>query len=255
MKENPTSDFYTFFQFVYDFYNEKLYNNELPNCMFIVTRKKNTFGYFIPERWQNNQKTKSDEIAINPLMFGQYQLPEILKTVVHEMCHLWQYHLGTPSRKTYHNQEWGDKMESIGLMPSNTGEPGGKKTGQQMMEYVIEKGLFHIETINLINQDIFKKLWFDRGGSGVEVFIEELEEQINPNFGTERVILNTSRQIPIAPSIFSEGPATISQNYSSPDKLKIKYSCPICEFNVWGKPGLNIRCNECKSDYEEQKRE
>ena len=33
-------------------------------------------------------------------------------------------------------------MQEIGLMPSNTGQPGGGKTGQQMTHYVIEDGPF-----------------------------------------------------------------------------------------------------------------
>lgn len=232
-KIDPTNDFYSFFNMIYSYYNEKLFANELPNCMFIVTRKKDTFGYFIPNRWINNEKIKSDEIAINPLMFGQYHLPEILKTVVHEMCHLWQHNLGTPSQRTYHNKEWGTKMEDIGLMPSNTGKPGGKKTGQQMMEYIIENGPFHQTTEALINMDVFKKLWFDRMMPGrtddllIQIFSEEETLELG-NISVRRLESNSN------------------------EKTKIKYTCPVCDYNLWGKPGLDIRCNECKSDYIEK---
>ena len=64
-------------------------------------------------------------------------------TLAHEMAHAWQYHFGKPSAEAgYHNVEWGTKMEEIGLMPSNTGEPGGKRTGQQMTHYIVEDGPF-----------------------------------------------------------------------------------------------------------------
>ena len=33
-------------------------------------------------------------------------------------------------------------MERVGLMPSSTGAPGGKRTGQSMTHYVIEDGPF-----------------------------------------------------------------------------------------------------------------
>jgi hypothetical protein len=33
-------------------------------------------------------------------------------------------------------------MEEIGLMPSSTGAPGGKKTGQKMSDYIIPGGVF-----------------------------------------------------------------------------------------------------------------
>lgn len=40
------------------------------------------------------------------------------------------------------NEEWADKMEGIGLMPSSTGKPGGSRTGEKMADYAIEGGLF-----------------------------------------------------------------------------------------------------------------
>jgi hypothetical protein len=33
-------------------------------------------------------------------------------------------------------------MEELGLMPTDTGEPGGRKVGQKVTHYVIEGGLF-----------------------------------------------------------------------------------------------------------------
>lgn len=255
MKEKkPTSEFYNLFEMIYSYYNEKLYNGELPNCMFVLTRKKNTFGYFIANRWRNNENFQTDEIAINPLMFGKYELVEILKTVAHEMCHLWQFRLGSPSERTYHNKEWGDKMESIGLMPSNTGLPGGKKTGQQMMEYVIENGPFHLETIALLNKNIFKQLWFDN--TGVEITSENITsqfEQIELPEDHFRALIENTEVSHTRVRAAQSNPFETDLTPDEDKKRKIKYSCPICDYNVWGKPGLKIRCNECKSNYEETK--
>ena len=61
----------------------------------------------------------------------------MLSTLVHEMAHLWQHHFGKPSRSNYHNKEWGDKMREIGLVPSSTGAPGGKATGQRVSHYLV----------------------------------------------------------------------------------------------------------------------
>lgn len=38
-----------------------------------------------------------------------------------------------------------------------------------------------------------------------------------------------------------------SPTEESNKKLKIKYSCPVCECNVWGKPELSIVCGDCKT--------
>jgi hypothetical protein len=58
------------------------------------------------------------------------------------MAHLWQEHFGKPGRGRYHNKQWAAKMEEIGLIPSHTGEPGGKRTGQSMSHYIQEGGPF-----------------------------------------------------------------------------------------------------------------
>jgi hypothetical protein len=58
------------------------------------------------------------------------------------MAHQWQQDIGTPPRHGYHNGEWAQKMEEIGLIPSNTGQPGGKRTGQRMSHYIDRDGRF-----------------------------------------------------------------------------------------------------------------
>ena len=42
-------------------------------------------------------------------------IEESMGTLVHEMVHFWQQEFGTPSRRGYHNREWADKMEALGL--------------------------------------------------------------------------------------------------------------------------------------------
>ena len=85
---------------------------------------------------------KTDEIALNPDTFHGRSDEDILSTLVHEMCHLWDQHFGEPGRGNYHGRTWAIKMEEIGLMPSHTGEPGGRKTGQSMTHYIITDGQF-----------------------------------------------------------------------------------------------------------------
>lgn len=83
------------------------------------------------------------EISLNPdLLFRP--IVDVMSTLVHEITHLWQEEFGQPSRGGYHNAEWAQKMEAIGLMPSHTGKPGGRRTGQQMSHYVIEGGPFEV---------------------------------------------------------------------------------------------------------------
>ena len=62
------------------------------------------------------------------------------------------------SRQGYHNREWATHMVAIGLMPSDTGAPGGKQTGQQMSHYIIKGGPFDRSAETLLAQG-FRLNW------------------------------------------------------------------------------------------------
>lgn len=135
----PTQELFGTLQNAYDYFNQELFNNELPECLIVVHRKRNAHGYFWGEQFNNHDGKKLDEIALNPETMDRPN-KILFSTLVHEMCHLWQHHFGNPSRRGYHNKEWANKMESVGLMPSTTGKPDGKKTGQRVTHYIIDKG-------------------------------------------------------------------------------------------------------------------
>jgi hypothetical protein len=123
------------------YFNRALFDAKLPQCLITLPRRKRTYGYFSPRRFENGIGQVIDEIALNPdhLKRGDR---ETLSTLVHEMVHAWQHHYGRPSRTSYHNRQWADKMESVGLMPSDTGVPGGKRTGQNVSHYIVDGALF-----------------------------------------------------------------------------------------------------------------
>ena len=96
-------------------------------------RKKGAYGYFWGDTWSKRDGEQlTDEIALNPETFQNRSITNVLSTLVHEMCHLEQHHFGKPSRNGYHNKEWAQMMEAVGLVPTDTGEIGGKQTGQRM---------------------------------------------------------------------------------------------------------------------------
>ena len=147
---------------------------------------------------------------------------ETLSTLAHEMCHVWEYHYGDKkSRRTYHNREWGEKMESIGLMPSNTGLPGGKKTGQQMTHYIIEDGPFETICKELLANN-FKISWADRF-IPIKFLVPKPGGKPEPGKGAEP-----------EPKI----------------KSKNKYTCVECGASVWGKPDLKIICGHCQREFQ-----
>ncbi len=146
-----TTQQYLSLDVAYQYFNTHLFDAKLPTCLITLQRKK-CHGYFSPERFSGkNGKSNNttDEIALNPDYFGRTD-KEVLSTLVHEMVHLWQQHFGKPSRKSYHNKEWGDTMESLGLIPTTTGIPGDKRTGQSVTHAIIKGGKFDTLAINLL---------------------------------------------------------------------------------------------------------
>jgi predicted SprT family Zn-dependent metalloprotease len=128
---------------LFGWYNAELFGGLLKDCMVNMSRKKGCNGFFMHDAWKQagGEGKNAHEISLNP---DHLDRPEIEwhSTLVHEMCHLWQRDNGHPSRSGYHNGEWAEKMESVGLVPSDTGEPGGKKTGQRVRHYVMTDGPF-----------------------------------------------------------------------------------------------------------------
>ena len=140
-----TAEQYSNLDQAYDYFNRELFDSELPDCMITLHRKANTAGYYAHERFQaRDGDALVAEIALNPDAFEGRSDEVILSTLVHEMAHCWQFFLGNPSRRAYHNKEWAAKMEAVGLMPSSTGEPGGSRVGQKMTHYIISGGRFDV---------------------------------------------------------------------------------------------------------------
>jgi predicted SprT family Zn-dependent metalloprotease len=89
--------------------------------LITIQRHKGSKGYFSPNKFAHRRRT---EIALNPVTFRERTDREIASTLAHEMVHLWQEQFGKPSRNGYHNKQFANKMEEIGLKPSDTGKPG-----------------------------------------------------------------------------------------------------------------------------------
>jgi hypothetical protein len=137
---DPTADQFGAYGRAFDYFNRTLFGDRLPRCILNFSRHARAFGFFSPERWGCGDE-HTHEISLNPDVLNR-PLLDSMGTLVHEMVHLWQREFGKPSRRGYHNAEWAGRMEEIGLMPSDTGQPGGKRTGQRVSHYVIDGGPF-----------------------------------------------------------------------------------------------------------------
>lgn len=161
VKVHATQEVYQELQTVYDIYNQKLFNNELPGALLVICRKRNSKGFFSPARYANKEGVLADEIALNPEFFLVRSVEEVLSTLAHEMAHQFQFHFGNDVKSGYHNKEFSLKMEEIGLITSSTGYPGGDRVGERMTHYIAEDGPFINITRELLKTR-FGILWYDR---------------------------------------------------------------------------------------------
>ena len=176
---SPTNVTYPEIESAYKLINDRLFGGELPPVLITLQRKeKRVAGYFSPRRFVSPIGQLTDELALNPAHLGHHNTLFGLQTIGHEMCHIWQFHFGNAPRKGYHNKEFAAKMESIGLMPSETGKPGGNKVGQKMDDYVIEGGPFEQLANDLIGSG-FKFPWSERDHDEVSMDLDRLYEAKN----------------------------------------------------------------------------
>ena len=200
---DPTKQTYDGLAAAYDFFNARLFEGRLPRCLITMQRKNKAYGYFAGGRFGSvSGDHVTDEIALNPSHFRARTTEQSLSTLVHEMTHLEQHHFGKPSRAGYHNKEWAGLMKRVGLLPTDTGQPGGRETGQQMTHCI------------------------DRGGR----FATACAELIGTGFAVQYV------------ELWGDQDARTRKTKAA---SKTRYSCPTCDVNAWGKPGLHIVCGEC----------
>ncbi|MEW5904835.1 MAG: SprT-like domain-containing protein [Pseudomonadota bacterium] len=228
---NPHSELYSQLQKATEIFNDKLFGGELNLVVLTLQRGKNTAGYFSPDQWSNTHGKLASEIAINPTYLANQSLLVLFQTLVHELCHLWQHQRGlSHPRSGYHNQEWAEKMMEVGLIPSNTGKPGGKRVGQRMADYPAPSGKF-IKVSNELVKSGFGLKWVDRDFKSREISCRtipvEVEDELN------RPLLDSFPEL-----------APLTKN-GRELKRKIKYCCPECGAKVWGKSGLSIICEGC----------
>lgn len=269
---SPTSEAYGEMQRVYDVLNNELFSGQLPNCLITFQRAKRTFGYYSPRRFKDRVGNNSDEIALNPEFFSLFPPIMVIQTLAHEMVHLWQRHFGgqarelnsqSTKRRKYHDAKWGKKMIDIGLMPSSTGRPGGKTVGEHMCEYPIENGRFLLIAQKIVSKEI-RHLWYDRI---IEEENKRASRQMQEAASQSSVSITTNntaeRELSSAREALTQDDDLIYHEANPPrviesinafmtlkPQTRVKYQCPTCRTNVWGKKGIDILCGACNLRFE-----
>lgn len=215
----PTTEQYDAYKMMFDHFNVELFEGKLPNVLLNLSRSgsSRTVAFFAPDRWRKGEQV-THEISINPRHLRADSAEYTAASLVHEMAHLWQHVHGTPPRRGYHDKAWTSKMVAIGLQPRNakTGEIA-KSAHQMTVGDVLPDGSFAKAFASLPPGALLP--WSCEEAAPRATVKKEEGEQGEGGEGEGE----------------SETPAPVSKN-------KVKYSCPKCNANVWGKQGLKIGC-------------
>lgn len=223
-------------------FNLALFDGALRAPLLTIKRGLGSLGYFSAARWVRNSE-RIPEIALNSELFAERSWLSLMQTVVHQQCHAWQHQFGRPSRPGYHNAEWAEQMEKLGLVPSVTGEPGGRKTGQHILEYPIIGGPF-IRACAAFAENEMKLPLTGRFAKAAEWKGDTPPFEV----GLPKKVLNRL----CAPVGSMTDDVEISQRDGlRVAKRKVKYSCPLCGTIVWGRSGLGLKCQKCKRLFRE----
>lgn len=270
--KTPTIELYEKMESAFNFYNEAIFSGELKPVLFTVRSPKTSssdsrvLGYY----WQKvfaHKGVPLSEIALNIETFYKRTTIEILSTLVHEMVHQWRAEIeGSEQDPKYggHDIIWANKMEEIGLIPSNTGEPGGKRIAKKMTHYIDENGKFCELTKELIKSGFAFDI-FDNYASKMNMlstFIKlnpiipliakkwaegeegnELSDDLRKSLG----ILHEDENI-----IKSDLIENIIIPVKPPVKIRVKkcqYVCNVCETELSAPEGSELYCLKCENNF------
>lgn len=274
-QDRPTLAQYTALEHAFEYFNAQLFEGKLPPCLVTLRSSPRTYGYLHARRFIDAQGREVDELALNPGFFALQSTEEVLATLVHEMVHLWQQHFGQPSRGTQHNRQWAEKMQSIGLMPSHTGLPGGRRTGQTMSDYILPNGPFHQAAQALVAQG-FALPWLDRHVPVAPERLAARHERLSeaglaieplqpppidlPWLGTPKPAqgsstyqpsppetgANNSSESPLAPPARIREQLQVPMPRPKPDApTRVRFKCVECSASAWALPETELVCGRC----------
>jgi predicted SprT family Zn-dependent metalloprotease len=235
---NPTDKNYRVWLLAYEFFNNRLFDYRLPGCLLTFQRQRNVFGFHAHCRFEESgDHSKADEIALNPSHFAKMDAREVLSVLVHEMAHQYQWHFGKPGQAGYHNKAWARMMIEIGLVPTDTGEPGGKPTGRHMAHFIRADGPFDRLCSELLNS-----------GFVIPYVETNFSQQIGPT---------SNPYDPRAQEAIELLKQKAEKQRQKKAASKTRFTCTGCEDpqHAWGKPSLDVICGKCHERFEADARD
>ena len=221
----PTLELAENLQFVTDRINRVLFGGALPDRIVTYNRRAGAKGYFRSDAFQERDGRIVDQIALNPTFIAVTDPYEVLRSITRLCMRQWREKIcaraqrGRPGTPGYCDRHWAREMARIGLQPSSTGEPGGRKTGYNIGDYVIEGGPFDLLAREMLiaGEDL---AWHDSRSS--------VAEELGPSMA--------------AGSKGSGG----RRHGKHRRQTRAKFTCPKCALNAYAKRSAKLICGTCR---------
>ena len=145
-------------------------------------------------------------------------------------------------------------MEQVGLMPSDTGQPGGRRVGERVADYAMEGGAFLAACQELVTEQ-FTISWLDRFPSSKQVALAEnlpsLDLPVEAGGGAPAIRQLQQQAEGMAEAFSGAGAAgelPVVVALAAKSQTRARYVCG-CDNIVWGRPGLKLICGGCSDEY------
>lgn len=196
------------FQGAFDYFNGTLFQGSLPQVILNFSRSgSKTIAFYAPNRWEKSKGEKANQKPLDEISLNPRYLGRTLEQIFSSLVHE-QCHLWqfTHGRKIPRRAYHNREWaEKMKEVGLQPDDGTGKETGQSVSHRIMEGGAFQLA---------FKKM---------------------------------PARIQLPWRVFIEGRIDDDNPTPKPKKKssKVKYTCPGCGANVWGKGGLAVICAEC----------
>lgn len=206
---------------------------KIPELVFAINNQCRAcvMAFVSPEALYDKERDmKLQYLGINPKYLDR-TVQDILATICHELCHVYENAYIHIPRGGYHDKQWESLMNDCGLTAVIL-----SKSRTKVSTKVTEGGEF-------------------------EKFVEEFKERYGEYyFNIVEYSTEVEHKTKVALGIEDDGegeddspkPDNADKPIKKYNRNKIKYTCPNCKAKVWGKSGLNIYCNDCECSFEEE---
>lgn len=236
MEVKTSTELYRKIQYVIDLLDAEFFSGKgkqsIPELVFAVNNQcKSCVTAFVQADalYNKSSNKKLQYLALNPKYFDRSN-SEILATICHELCHVYENQYVHIARNGYHDRIWADLMQDCGLEPVYL-----NKSKTAVSTKITEGGVF---------EQLVEKFTDENGENFFDIveYSQEVERKTLIALGLADSDLEDD-----LPKADNAGKTIKKYN-----RNKVKYTCHSCGIKVWGKSGLNIQCNDCGEDFTEE---